>query len=75
MGAKLNTAGKTVAYVYAFIALIVALASLVAGAQSIKEKREREAMNYFGFATFVALIVFMYVFIARKKMWRRALFG
>jgi hypothetical protein len=75
IGSKLNVAGKYMTYVYSVIGLVVALASLIAGAQSIKEKEERKALGYFGLAIVVGLIVMLNIFIARRMYGGRLLLG
>lgn len=75
IGSKLNVAGKYMTYVYSVIGLVVALASLMAGAQSMKEKEERKALGYFGLAIVVGLIVMLNIFIARRMYGGRLLLG
>jgi hypothetical protein len=75
IGSKLNVAGKYMTYVYSVIGLVVALASLIAGAQSMKEKEERKALGYFGLAIVVGLIVMLNIFIARRMYGGRLLLG
>jgi len=75
IGSKLNVAGKYMTYVYSVIGLVVALASLIAGAQSMKEKEERKALGYFGLAIVVGLIVTLNIFIARRMYGGRLLLG
>ena len=75
IGSKLNVAGKYMTYVYSVIGIVVALASLIAGAQSIKEKEERKALGYFGLAIVVGLIVMLNIFIARRMYGGRLLLG
>ena len=75
IGSKLNVAGKYMTYVYSVIGIIVALASLIAGAQSMKEKEERKALGYFGLAIVVSLVVILNIFIARRMYGGRFLLG
>ena len=75
IGSKLNVVGKYMTYVYSVIGLVVALASLIAGAQSMKEKEERKALGYFGLAIVVGLIVMLNIFIARRMYGGRLLLG
>lgn len=75
IGTKLNVAGKYMTYVYSVIGIIVALASVIAGAQSMKEKEERKAFGYFGLAVVVSLVVILNIFIARRMYGGRFLLG
>lgn len=75
IGTKLNVAGKYMTYVYSVIGIIVALASVIAGAQSMKEKEERKAFGYFGLAIVVSLVVILNIFIARRMYGGRFLLG
>lgn len=75
IGTKFNVAGKYMAYVYSVIGVVVVLASLIAGAQSIKEKEKRKAFGYFGLAILVGLVVFLNIFIARRMYGGRFLLG
>jgi heme O synthase-like polyprenyltransferase len=75
IGSKLNIAGKYMTYVYSVIAIIIALASIVAGAQSMKEKEERKAMGYFGLAILVSLVVILNIIVARRMYGGRFLLG
>lgn len=75
IGSKLDTVGKYMTYVFAFIATTFVLAALVASSQATKEKKRRESIGYLGLAVLMALFIFGYVFIARKKYGGRTLLG
>ena len=58
---------KYIAYTYSAMSAFALVTIIIAGAQSIKEKDERNALSYFGLATLVGLLIFIYMYIARMK--------
>jgi hypothetical protein len=75
IGSKLNVVGKYMTYVYSIFGVLIALAAAIAGAQSAKEKESRKSLGYFALAILVGLVVFLNVFIARRKYGGRFFLG